>query len=684
MPEADLLRRKGLRFTLWLPRAPAIPPVLVFGAFRAGNPPTLEGERRVPLVAVAGIEGLYELDPGMAGLREGQVIHYWFEVADTHPGAERRPVLVTDPLATTVDWRLTSSPFPDGPFGPQPAAVVKFAGSRLVPCDPGGEEPDSGGNASPSSLPANRQLVIYELPTAWSVSDEDGASERGIGTFRDVRALIDLDCLGANYNFDLVTTEGTHLAALGINALELLPPADSAHDRAWGYGTSHFLAPDHDLGFPTGHDHPTSNRDLSDLVRACHKQGVRFLIDVVTAFGKDEAYSHAGFPDFYIGDAELLPDEDVDKWTSVRGFGRREVRDGFGSNLFRHSSEIEGYDPAAGTVGRVHPSRALMSVALDRWMRDFGVDGIRMDSIENVASWDFVGEYRNRAHARFEERVGDANDRFLVIGEEISMPMDLLHQGRVDALWNDPFRARVRSAILGEGYEGRSFETTVREMIDCRRLGFREGTQAVNYVTSHDVEGFRRERLFNFLCDEGLDVEATGRRIRLAFACLLTAVGIPMILAGEEFADQHDRFDADGNVSQGGGKQVDPVDFGRLHNLWSPLQPMRREVFDFVSRLVRLRTSHPALASDEVEFLHVDFLPGRRILAWRRGPVSDPVVVVANFSDFESEGEYVVPNWPETRLGRTWRDVSQDREVDPAWVGREAIFPWEAKVYALV
>jgi pullulanase/glycogen debranching enzyme len=484
---------------------------------------------------------------------------------------------------------------------------------------------------------------------------------------------------GANYRFDTETTGGAHLLALGINALELLPPADSAHDRAWGYGTSHFLAPDHDLGFPEGHDHPTSNRDLSALVQTCHAEGIRFLVDVVTAFGKDESYSHAAFPDFYIGDARRLPDDDIDKWTSVRGSGHREVRDGFGSNLFRHSREIEGYDPVSGAMRQVHPSRALMEVALDRWMRDFGVDGIRMDSIENVANWDFVQEYRDRAHLRFGKGAGE---RFLVIGEEISMPMDLLDQGRVDALWNDPFRARVRAAILGEGFEGRSFEATVREMIDCRQLGFRDATQAVNYVTSHDVEGYRRERLFNFLREEGLDAEATGRRIKLAFACLLTAVGIPMILAGEEFADQHDRFDADGNVSQGGGKQIDPVDFSRLHNPSSPLQPMRQEVFEFVARLVRLRTSHLALGSDEVRFLHADFLPGRRLMAWQRGPSSDPVVVVANFSDFRSEGEYVVQNWPSVPPGRRWRDVSQDREVDPAWVGREAVFPWEAKVYA--
>ena len=45
--------------------------------------------------------------------------------------------------------------------------------------------------------------------------------------------------------------------------------------------------------------------------------------------------------------------------------------------------------------------------------------------------------------------------------------------------------------------------------------------------------GFRRERLFTMLRDTP-DAE---KRIKLAFGCLLTAVGIPMILAGEELSD---------------------------------------------------------------------------------------------------------------------------------------------------
>ncbi len=154
-----------------------------------------------------------------------------------------------------------------------------------------------------------------------------------------------------------------------------------------------------------------------------------------------------------------------------------------------------------------------------------------------------------------------------------------------------------------------------------------------------------------------------------------------MILAGDEFADEHDLLDASGNVSDN-SKQVDPVNYSRLAHDW------RRRIQEYVARLVKLRTSSRALSENDTDFIHVDF-SGKRVLAWRRGgSVSDPVVVVANFSDFGTDttrpsAEYRVANWPATPAGRRWREVTQDRDVPPEWVGREPIFAWEAKVYTL-
>src|SRR5262249_37755939 len=158
------------------------------------------------------------------------------------------------------------------------------------------------------------------------------------------------------------------------------------------------------------------------------------------------------------------------------------------------------------------------------------------------ANWDFIEEFKDRARQLFAARwtasglPGTGDDRMLVVGEELSDPLELINQRRLDGLWNFHFSGLVRSAILGRN-DG--FETAVRRMIDCRNLGFADGAQVVNYITSHDVEGDWNIRLYNFLLRQGIRETDVWKRIELAFVCLLTAVGIPMILAGEEFADEH-------------------------------------------------------------------------------------------------------------------------------------------------
>ncbi len=687
---ADILERRKSHFVLWCPKAVATAPRLIIGQLQPGNPPALQGQQQFTLTAAGGVPGLWEIAAADCQLQNG-VYHYWFEVDD--PQSSMQPparIRCTDPLAFTVDWRL----FPPGATDSnQPAAVIKSDGGQLVPCDPGGESGRFAAGPGLDSLPTNNQLVIYELPTAWAISREPNQPERDVGTFRDIMAMIDVNANGANFSdLDILRVGRSYLTELGVNAVELLPPADSFFKREWGYDTAHFLAADYELGFPDGNASPTASSDLAALVQTCHQHGIRCFVDMVMAFGRCEAYQHIDFDDFYIADpAHHLSDPDA--LTSGRADGHQDVRNGFGSVLFRYTQARPAtYDPISGQVAALVPARQLMFVYLTRWMRDFHIDGVRMDSVENVANWDFIGGFTDRARQLWRQRWADqglgagADARFLVVGEELTQPMDLLSQRRLDGLWNDRFRELVRAAILGENAQGENFEWTVRKAIDCRSLGFTDGAQAVNYVTSHDVEGMRHERLFTMLRSFA-DKE---KRIKLAFVCLLTAVGIPMILAGEEFADQHDLFDQNGNVSQSGGKQIDPVNFSRLQDANDPNTPMRQRMFAYVSRLVRFRTTQPALAVNDTDFIHVDFNDGKRVLAWKRGAAGqDPVVVVANFSDFvtqnagSSSAEYRVANWPVTPPGRQWREVTQERMVAADFVGREPIFPWEAKVYTL-
>jgi hypothetical protein len=70
----------------------------------------------------------------------------------------------------------------------------------------------------------------------------------GVGTFRDVQALIEHGTRGGHFAHVSRLRDHQHLIDLGGNALELLPPADTFVDRrSWGYATSNYFAPDFDL-----------------------------------------------------------------------------------------------------------------------------------------------------------------------------------------------------------------------------------------------------------------------------------------------------------------------------------------------------------------------------------------------------------------------------------------------------
>ncbi len=680
--QTDLLDRGATHFVLWAPGQAA--PQLVIGTLQFGAPPSLTGTRKFALKPAGGVEGLWELAPSDCGLANG-VYHYWFEVDDTRPGhAANQRVLVTDPLTCIADWRITETD------GEQPASVIKVEENRVCACDPDGTPVTPPPASDPSRLATNNFTVIYELPTAWT-RETRGGSERAVGTFRDVVAMLDPNAQAPNFDELEAAQRGhAHVAELGINAIELLPPADSFYEREWGYGTSHMFAPDYELGHPDFNSWSTANADLRRLAETCHALGIKLIADIVMGFARSGPYERIAFDAFHIAFNHDHPPADPDAWTSRPG----EARSNYGSTLWRYVRQSTTYDPITGAAATFAPARNLHYLAQARWMRDFHIDGYRIDSVETVANWDFLGDFTANARAHFRERCAaqgvsapEADARLLVIGEELQEPLDIIRQGRITSLWNDKFRDYLRSAILGQNAGSEStFEWTVKKMIDCTLFGFSDGAQAVNYIGSHDVEGMHKERIATMFRYQFPDASQNGeieRRVKLAFVCLLTAVGIPMILAGDEFADENDFFNIRGNVSNQSGKQIDPVDFGRLEgddNEW------RRRILDQVKRLIALRKTHPALGLNDTKWLRMDFTPGRRVMVWQRGSDDNPVIVVANFSDFvtgnASNGiaEYVVPVWP-GRADHQWREVSQNRSVPPEWVGREPLFAWEAKVY---
>lgn len=664
---ADLLIRKQTHFVLWRPAVSEPTPAILIGA----RGKTESQFREFPLKQSPRFPELWELAAYECQLEDGQVYYYWFKVRDAnvYNGEGEASILYcTDPIAWAIDRRVVA-PTPAEPNGASsgdPASVVLYRNGRLVPCDPDGQTVNWQNDVLLDRLPPNNRLVLYQLPPRWIAANPDGTVACQ-GSFRDILALVQPDKSAPNFSGVNALRDRAHLIELGVNALQLLPPADSEDTWEWGYGSSNPFAADGDLGRVRDGESPTASTDLANLIQTCHQQGLRFFLDLAIAYARANPYRNINFLDYFV------------HWDS--GDPEQRHREAFGGDLFKYHYWVEDYHPISGEKAWFVPGREYVKTCLCHWMEFYRVDGLRLDSLPNVGNREFVEELKDYARSLWEQRGGE-DEGFLAVGDDPDVPVALVRQHRVDGLWNHQFKQIARSLILGESAPGdSSFEWSLRKLIDCSFFGFTDGTQIVNYLTCHDVGGENNQRLYDYLRDRGLEPDDIERRIKLAFICLLTAVGIPAILAGEEFGDCQDldRLGSDGRDH----KPVDPPNYSRWDDPW------RDRVFDYVGRLVRFRVESDALATNDTEFIHADFADEKRVFAWKRGSGEQIVIIVANFSDYGTpdpespDAEYVVPTWPPTPDGKVWREITQDRTVDPEWAGREPIYPWEAKVYVL-
>jgi 1,4-alpha-glucan branching enzyme len=313
------------------------------------------------------------------------------------------------------------------------------------------------------------------------------------------------------------------------------------------------------------------------------------------------------------------------------------------------------------------------------WIEEFHLDGFRIDEFKGIDSWDFIREFRE--HAWQVHQAAFPGRPFIVIAEDSwrrpYITQDLGRGPTVDAMWDFDFRDELRRLVAGRmntraGEPSRS--ARVRALVGGGRLWddgrrswrqrhggaevrFDDLAQRVTYNTSHDVEGHAEQRLVPFFFDTArygwnrwnhadpfanlhvaaLEQALHGVRVALTqahttFALMLTTVGIPMFLAGEEFGDLHDVPHHDWRL-----KMSDPVDWQRAE------LPGHRELLARVRELVHLRRGHPALHRNEVVLFGMpsgfhpafDGTDGPRVFAYCRTAgralgAPGQVVVVAN------------------------------------------------------
>lgn len=292
------------------------------------------------------------------------------------------------------------------------------------------------------------------------------------------------------------------LAGLGITAVELLPIAHFAGRRGWGYDGVLPYAPHPAYGTP---------EDLRAFVDAAHAEGVMVMLDVVyNHFGPSGDVLHTLCPSFFT-DARSTP------WGSAIDFDRPEVRAFFIDN-------------------------AAM------WIRDYGIDGLRLDAVHEIG---------RRDESDFLIELGTAI-RDLDLGRPVHLVtedernlVDYIapEDGRFRAQWNDDFHHAVHVTLTGESQS--YYEPFSADPFGDLAKALREGQvdqgqerpfghegrgepsghmppqTFVNSIQTHDQVG-------NRAAGDRLLTLADPDHVRVAYALLCLAPFVPMIFMGEE------------------------------------------------------------------------------------------------------------------------------------------------------
>jgi glycogen operon protein len=412
----------------------------------------------------------------------------------------------------------------------------------------------------------------------------------------------------------------THLKALGITAVELLPIHQHADERRlveqglvnyWGYNTLSWFTPD--VRFvTTGHPFDAA-REFRTMVRTLHERGLEVILDVV--------YNHT------------MESDHTGPTVSWRGIDNRGA-------YWLQPGEPARYLDTTGcghTVNAASPGMLrLIMDSLRYWVQEMHVDGFRFDLATALA----------READGYDPDAGllDAilQDPVLRGVKLIAEPWDLGADGYQVARfpagfaeWNDRYRSTVRRFWRGDAGVLPELATRLAGSSDLYALAGRGPRASLNYVTAHDgftladlvayeqkrnqdnLEDNRDGESNNESWNSGVEgpttdaaiLELRRRRRRSVLLTLLVSQGVPMISGGDELGR-----------SQQGNNNAYCHDSPRSWTAW-PDDDETRAFLSFVRRLVALRRDQPVLRR-------------RRFLAGRAGGEADALWVKPEGGEF--------------------------------------------------
>jgi maltooligosyltrehalose trehalohydrolase len=303
-----------------------------------------------------------------------------------------------------------------------------------------------------------------------------------------------------------------HLADTGITALELMPLADFAGQRNWGYDGVLWYAPDHVYGNPD---------DLKALIDEAHLRGLMVFLDVV--------YNHFGPEGNYLG-------------------------------RYAPSFFTEAHTPWGSAIDyRVPEVRAFAIENAVGWLRDYRFDGLRLDAVNTIVECGEIPILHDLSAAvgKLAEKTGRHIHLVLENGDNRASLLDPAQEplrGKYRGQWNDDYHHVWHVMLTGEsqGYYG-DYQASPRGGL-ARALGsgfVYQGEAApfwggklrgepsgtltpaafVNFLQNHDQIG-------NRALGDRLESNVSREAIEAALAITLLAPPVPMLFMGEEWGSK--------------------------------------------------------------------------------------------------------------------------------------------------
>ncbi len=399
------------------------------------------------------------------------------------------------------------------------------------------------------------------------------------------------------------------LAELGVTALEVMPIAEFPGTRGWGYDGVYISAAQSSYGGPAG---------FAAFVAAAHACGLAVILDVV--------YNHVG------------PGSDA-----LEKFGPY-----FTDKYSTPWGSAVNYDDAESD-----PVREWACQSAEGWIRDFGVDGLRLDAVHAI--FDSGPEH---LVAELIRRVRAINPGAIVIAESELNDAKVMRKPRVggwgaDAAWADDFHHSLRTLLTGE-HEG--YYADYGSVADLAKAMARpyvyDGVYSQVRERLVGAEAFDlppRAFVVHNQNHDQVGNRAFGDRMPVAVRPLaalltLTAPFTPMLFMGEEYSEPApfqyfvDHIDPEIAEATRNGRRAEFAAFASFgHEIPDPMaletfevSKLTRErdpaIAELYRRLLALRRELPSGDPDSISF---DEAAGW--LEVTRGPFK----IVANFADSE-------------------------------------------------